>query len=136
MTKRDPHQNLVEGQPGLPKRTVSAGARTPEELEVMFEDALLIGEKEVVAELFDDVAALVIGAELPVRDGEAIARLALTTWQGSHAYLAGPLYVAQVGEIALILAEEGINVARRSREGAWRYVIVLRSVYDSDRRNQ
>jgi ketosteroid isomerase-like protein len=137
-TNRDLEQSQVEALQrgpaeskvvlrGVPMRVARAAARTPEELETMFEDALLIGDAELLADLFDDDATLIVGAELPARDGEEIARLALTTWQGSHGYVAGPRYVAQVGDIALILAEEGINIARRSREGAWRYAIVFTS---------
>lgn len=104
---------------------MKAVARTPEELETMFEDALLIGDEEALAELFDHEATLVIDGERQARHGEEIVRLALMTWQGNHMYIAGSGYVAQVGDIALILVEGGINVARRGREGVWRYAIVL-----------
>lgn len=107
-----------------------ASAGTPEELETMFEDALLIGDAQVLAHLFDEEAALVVDAGLPLRNREQIARLALTTWQGGRTYVADPRSVVQVGDIALILVEGGINVMRRSREGAWRYAIVLLSVHD------
>jgi hypothetical protein len=136
MTTRHPNKNRIEGERGLFASTIGGGAQTPEELEVMFEDALLVGETDGVARLFDSDAALVIGDELPVRDVEAIARLALATWQGTDAYVAAPRCVVQVGDIALVPAAEGINVARRSPGNVWRYVIVLCSTRNSDRRNQ
>ena len=62
---------------------MNSGARTPEELETLFEDAFVIRDREALAEL------------LQARDS------------------------------ALIVADRGINVARRRRDGTWRYAIAV-----------
>ena len=38
-------------------------------------------------------------------------------------------------DVALIIAEGGVNVARRDRGGEWRYVIVRQTVDEHDGRN-
>jgi hypothetical protein len=117
-------------------RRDAPGARTPEELETLFEDALVLRDHQAVAELFEDGAVLSAGNERPGRGGKEIARLALATWEGDRTYVADPRRVMQVRDLALIVVEQGINVARRDRDGGWRYVIVLRSVEDGERKRQ
>lgn len=107
---------------------MSAGARTPEELETLFEDTLVLRDHQALAELFERGAVLVVGDERSARGGEAIARLALVTWEGDHTYIADPQLVMQARDIALIVSERGINVVRRGDDGTWRYVIVRQSV--------
>jgi hypothetical protein len=102
-------------------------ARTPEELETLFEDSLLLRDRQVLAELFEDGAVLVVGEERPVR-GEEIAPLALAMWDGEQTYVADPKRVLQARDLALIVSERGINVVRRGRDGFWRYAIVHQSV--------
>jgi hypothetical protein len=110
---------------------MSIDAQTPEELETLFEDTLMLRDHQALAELFEDGAVLVIGNERSARGGEAIARLALVTWAGGQTYVANPQYVMQARDIALIVCERGINVVRRSRCGTWRYAIVRQSVEDN-----
>lgn len=102
---------------------MSIGAQTPEELETLFEDTLMLRDHQGLVELFEDGAVLVIGKERSARGGEAIARLALMTWVGGKTYVANPQYVMQARDIALIICERGINVVRRGRSGTWRYAI-------------
>jgi hypothetical protein len=56
--------------------------------------------------------------------------VALATWSGDHAFVADPWRVMQARDIALIVGKGGVNVARRGRDGAWRYAIVLTSGTD------
>lgn len=109
---------------------MNTGARTPEELETLFEDTLLLGDHQALAELFEDGAVLAIGDIRSARGGEAIVRLALVTWTGRHTYVANPQYVMQARDIALIVSKQGINVVRRSGDGTWRYAIVCQLVDD------
>ncbi len=109
---------------------MSAGARTPEELEVLLEDTLLLRDPHTLAALFEAGAVLVTGGERPARGGEAIAQLALATWDSDHSYLADPRGVMQARDLALIVAAQGIHVVRRGSDGAWRYAIVRQSVKD------
>ena len=109
---------------------MSTGARTPEELETLFEDALVIGDSKALAELFEEGAVLVGADERPCHGAEEIARLALATWTGDHTYVAEPWRVMQARDIALVVGEQGINVVRREHDGAWRYAIVLLTAED------
>ena len=115
---------------------MSAGARTPEELETLLEDALLVRDRQAIVELFEESAVLVVGDARAVRGGAAIARLALATWDGDHTYVADPRGVMQARDLALIAAPQGINVMRRGRDGAWRYAMMCLSVEDGIERRQ
>jgi hypothetical protein len=115
---------------------MSTGARTPEELETLFEDALVMRDREALAELFEVGAVLLAGDGPPARGGKEIAGLSLAMWDGDRAYVADPQYVIQVRDIALIVAEQGINVVRRGGDGAWRYVIVCLSIEDETARRK
>ena len=115
---------------GPPAPVVVGGARTPEELETLFEDALLIRDPASLATLVEEAAVLVAGDAQPARGGEEIARLALATWEGDHSYVAQPRRVVQARDIALIVVERGVNVARRDRNGAWRYAVLLTFIDD------
>lgn len=107
---------------------LTAGARTPEELETLLEDVLMIGDREELAGLFEDGALLITSNGTAARGGTEIAGLALATWHGSRSYVADPQQVLQARDIALIVTDQGINVMRRGHDGAWRYVIALLSV--------
>ena len=117
----------MAGAPG-----VTSGARTPEELETRFEDALLLRDRQVLPTLFESGATLVMGDEQPVRGGEAIAHVVLAMRDGVGTYVADPRRVVVARDIALIVAEQGVNVVHRDGDGAWRYAIVLQTVGDSN----
>lgn len=105
---------------------VRSGAGTPEELETLFEDAFLLRDSGTLAELFDDGAVLAAGeGGVEARGGEQIGRLAAAMWERNYAYVAAPRRLLQAHELTLVLAEQGINVVRRGRDGRWRYAISL-----------
>jgi len=110
----------------------TSSARTPEELEALFEDALIQGDSMMLSTLFEPGATLVTGNAPPAHGSEAIACLALVTWGGDHPYVADPRHVVVARDIALIVAEQGINVVHRDCDGAWRYAIVLQTEGDSN----
>jgi hypothetical protein len=102
------------------------GARTPEELETLLEDAFVVRDREELAQLFEDGAVLVAGAgSKEARGGEAIVRFATAMWERDRTYLADPQRVVQARDTALVVAERGINVLRRGSDGTWRYAISL-----------
>jgi hypothetical protein len=101
---------------------MSQAARTPEELEALLEDAFVTRDEQAVARLFEDTG-----------DGEAAARLAHAMWDRDQTYFAGPRRVVQARDTALVLTAQGINVAHRSRSGAWRYAIALIDPEEEDR---
>ena len=101
-------------------------ARTPEELETLFEDALMIADHAALTEMFDAGAVLAAGDASPLHGTADIVRCALATWHGDHPYVANPQRVLQARDLALIVTEDGVNLACR-RDGDWRYVIVFQS---------
>jgi ketosteroid isomerase-like protein len=103
---------------------MGAGARTPEELETLLEDAFVLHDPQALAQLFQPGAMLVVGGGLPeARGRRQIARVAAQLWDAERLYLADPQQVLQVGDTALVLAGRAINVVRRRDDGSWRYAI-------------
>lgn len=100
-----------------------AGGHTPEELETLFEDALLMHDRPALAALFEPGAVLDAGTAPGCR-GAAIATAALSLWSGAHSYVADPRRVMQARDIALIVAARSIHVARRGTDGTWHYAVV------------
>ncbi|CAN5543179.1 hypothetical protein BH23CHL2_BH23CHL2_18020 [soil metagenome] len=110
---------------GVPAMTVSAEARTPEELETLFEDSLMIRDREALAGLFDEGAVLVPGGARPARGRDEIVRLILSSWGSERIYVADPQSVTQARGMALIIGGHTISVARRGHDGSWRYAIFV-----------
>ena len=111
-----------------PPAANSNGAPTPEELERLLEDTLVLRDPQALATLFEAGAVLAAGANRMARGGEAIARLALTIWEVEHNYVAAPHCVLQARDVALIVARQGVQVMRRGSDGAWRYAILHTSL--------
>lgn len=108
---------------------MTEGARTPEELEALFEDAFVLRDPGAVAPLFEARALLVAGGVAgEARGSREIARSASTLWAHDYTYVAGPRRVVQAHDVALVLAAQGTNVARRAADGAWRYAISLLAI--------
>jgi hypothetical protein len=108
---------------------MTQGARTPEELEALFEDAFVTRDASVLSGMFDEGAILAVGGEpRAARGAEEIGRLARALWEGDRTYVADPRRVVQARDTALVLADGAINVLRRGSDGAWRYAIALLSL--------
>jgi hypothetical protein len=103
-------------------------ARTPEELETLFEDALVVRDREAINELFDQGAVLVHGDQDFSLRGEDPAEKAMAIWSDGDTYIADPQHVIQSRDIAVIVVKNGVNVASRGRDGAWRYAIMFLTV--------
>jgi ketosteroid isomerase-like protein len=112
---------------------MEAGARTPEELETLLEDAFVLHDQQALAQLFQPGGMLVAGGGLPeARGHRQIAQVATQLWESDHSYLADPRRVLQVRDTALVLAgrvsnvmRRATNVMRRADDGSWRYAISL-----------
>ena len=103
-----------------------AGARTPEELETLLEDAFVLHDLQALAQLFQPGAMLVVSGGLPeARGRRQIARVAAQLWDAERSYLAGPRRVLQARGTALVVSGRAINVVRRTDNGSWRYAISL-----------
>ena len=98
------------------------GARTPEELEQLLEDALVVRDPAALSALFEDGAVLL---RTEARGGRQIARIAGELWARDLTYVAAPHRVVQARDTALVVAEHGVSVARRNAGGTWRYAISL-----------
>ena len=108
------------------------GARTPEELETLLEDAFVVRNGDALAELFEDGAVLVADdGTREARGGQEIARLASEMWERNRTYLADPRQVLQARNTAPILTQRGVNEVRRAGDGAWRYAIAVLSHDDT-----
>ena len=107
------------------------GARTPEELETLLEDAFVVRNGDALAELFEDGAVLVADDGTRQARGGEIARLASEMWERNRTYLADPRRVLQARNTALIVTTRGDNVVRRRSDGAWRYAIAVLSHDDT-----
>ena len=101
------------------------GARTPEELETLLEDAFVTRDREALADLFDEGALLAAGDEPHARGADDIARAATAIWDDGGTYVSDPRHVLQARDTALLVAERAINVVRRGSDGCWRYAIAL-----------
>jgi hypothetical protein len=107
---------------------MTSGARTPEELEALFEDAFLLRDRDAAVALFEPGAVLA-GDGLPeARGAERIAEAVTARWAEGHTYLADPRRVIQARDTALVLAGRGLSVMRRGGDGLWRYAICLVSL--------
>ena len=105
---------------------METGARTPEELETLLEDAFVLRDQRALAQLFQPGAMLVAGGGLlQARGQQQIARIAAELWDLDRSYLADLRRVLQARDTALVLAGHAVNVARRSNDGSWRYAISL-----------
>ncbi len=101
------------------------GARTPEELETLFEDAFLLRDQQALMDLFEAGAVLMVDGGSPEARGSVeISRLAGEMWRRDEAYLARSGRILQAGDTALVLAgDHGVSVLRRGDDGSWRYAI-------------
>jgi ketosteroid isomerase-like protein len=104
------------------------GAQTPEELDALLEDAFVLRDRRALAALFESDALLVDATAGKARGAGEIASWATETWTRDLTYVAAEPRVLQAGDTALILTAEGIAVARRHDDRAWRYAIALLSV--------
>jgi hypothetical protein len=103
---------------------MSSGARTPEELETLFEDGFVVRDGRASADLFE--ANAVLAARLDGREarGSAIGVLLDDLQAGGLVYVAEPRRILRAADTALIVAERAISVARRAGS-RWRYSIAL-----------
>jgi len=108
-----------------------SGARSPEELETLFEDAFVVRDRAAVATLFEDGAVLDASTG-QARGGDQIGRLAAAMWDGDYSYLAGPERVVQARDTAAVIGRQGVNVVRRGVDGRWLYAISLLDVHATE----
>jgi uncharacterized protein (TIGR02246 family) len=101
------------------------GGQTPEELETLLEDAILLGDADAVAGLFQPGGMLVVRGAPQLRGRGQIRDAAVALCLRRPGYLAGPRRVFQVRDVALLLGRDVVNLARRGADGTWRYDICV-----------
>jgi ketosteroid isomerase-like protein len=100
------------------------GARTPEELDTLFEDAVVLRDCDAITQLFEPGAVLLAeGTTRSVRGPVRIAGFVTAMWQQERTYLSRPHEVVQADDTALVVGGSGTSVARRGGDGRWRFVI-------------
>jgi hypothetical protein len=104
---------------------MTAGARTPEELDTLLEDAFVLRDRTLSALLFDDRAVLVESGGLHARGGAAIAAALAELWRGDRIYVARPGQLLRTHDTALLVSDAAVHVLRRADDGAWRAAISL-----------
>jgi hypothetical protein len=103
-----------------------AGARTPEELETLLEDAFVLHDHEALEQLFESEAVLhTTGSPTQICGREQIKRFVTRTWDHRSTYLADPQMVLQAQGTALMVSGRAISVVHRGENGMWRYAIVF-----------
>jgi ketosteroid isomerase-like protein len=102
-----------------------AGARTPEELDTLIEDAFLQRDRAALEDLFDEGAVLMNVDGVPTDGRDAIGHTLTESWDRQCTYVARTRHVLQVGDTALVVADAGIHVLRRGGDGAWRASLSL-----------
>lgn len=104
---------------------MTRGARTPEELETLLEDAIIVRDRVALALLFENAAVLDAGLPAGEARGQAeIAAAASSIWERERTWVAGARLVIQAGDTVLSLGR-GARVLRRGPDRAWRFAIAV-----------
>lgn len=93
-------------------------ASSPEELETLLEDAVLLGDEAAGASLFDDGAVLITGPRI-TGPKQALAELA------KLGYVATTRTVTVRRDTAVVVGDHAVNVSFRTPHGAWRLVATI-----------
>lgn len=102
------------------------GAATPEELESLLEDALILGDRTALQWLYEPGSVVLFGSGQAGAGGvEDIAAAMLQLADDTGAYLAQPRRIIQSRDLALLVGRGVINVARRGRGKTWRFALCL-----------
>ena len=94
-------------------------ARSPEELETLLEDALMLQDEAGAAALFEDGGVLVDGS------GDVLARDQAAHVLARQNYVASPSSVTVVSNVAVVVGSQTVNVSCRAPGGGWRLVAAI-----------
>lgn len=112
---------------------MTSGARTPEELDALLEDAFVLGDRTASHTLFCDRALLVESGGLRASGGEAIGAVLAELWRRERTYVARAGQVLRAHDTALLVSPGAIHVAHRAGDGTWRAAISLLDLDTSTR---
>ncbi|WP_037603877.1 Cif family virulence factor [Streptacidiphilus rugosus] len=91
------------------------GGATPEELETLIEDALLLGDVDAATGLFHPSGVLVLKDAREFRGHRALCAALSTVRRHDVTYVATPRKVLQVRVAALLLGADTVNPAAAAR---------------------
>jgi hypothetical protein len=98
---------------------VSGFASSPEELELLLEDAFVLRDDLAAAALFED------GGVLIERTGDARGPRHVAGLLAERGYLASPSSVTVISDIAVVVGPQTVNISRRDPHGGWRLVAAI-----------
>lgn len=98
-------------------------AATPEDLDVLLEDACVLRDAGAVSRLFEDDAVLLIDGDHEHRGRPGIDHAAADLFR--RGYVSDTRHILQSRDTALIVGTSAVAIARRSPNGSWRYAIAL-----------
>jgi hypothetical protein len=104
---------------------MTSGARTPEELDTILEDAFVLRDRGASHALFEDHAVLMAAGGAEARGGEAIGKALAELWARNCTYVARTGLVLQARDTALVVSSAAVHVLRRTGGGTWRASISL-----------
>lgn len=112
---------------------MTAGARTPEELDALLEDAFVLRDRTAPRTLFCDRAVLVESGGLRASGGEAIGAALAELWRRGRTYVARPGQVLRAHDTTLLVSAGALHVVHRAGDGTWRAAISLLDLDTSTR---
>lgn len=98
---------------------MSGPASSPEGLELLLEDALVLRDDVAAAALFEDGDVLVEQSG-GLRGPSHVARLL-----SERGYLASPSSVTVIRDIAVVVGPQTVNISRRDTRAGWRLVATI-----------
>ncbi len=102
---------------------MTRAARSPEELELLLEDAILLGDAAAIDDLFTRGGTLAAGGLHPIGRGPEMFEMLLSWNERGPGYVGNSTAIVQAGRTALLIGRAAVSVARRSRDGSWRFAI-------------
>ncbi|MDQ1626517.1 MAG: hypothetical protein QOI54_261 [Actinomycetota bacterium] len=95
-------------------------ASSPEELEILLEDALILHDAAAVAALFEDRGILVT---VP---GSVVGPAQVANALEEHTFVASPHSATLVGDIAVVVGDHHtVNISCRGTDRRWRLVVAI-----------
>jgi hypothetical protein len=94
-------------------------AVSPEELEILLEDALLLHDAAAVAALFEDRGVLVTGP------GSITGRTQAADALAEYDFIASPRSVTLLHDIAVVVGDHTVNISCRGTDRRWRLVVAI-----------
>ena len=94
-------------------------AVSPEELETLLEDALLLYDARAVAALFEDRGVLV------TKVGAVAARDQAADVLAEYDFVASMRSVSVLGDIAVVVGDHTVNISHRGIDRRWRLVVAV-----------